>query len=383
MRVLLTDGNFKHTLAATRSLGKRGIDVSVVSHHPFSVSFHSRYCSNRIIGPDPEKNTGFGDFILAQVKKETYDVLLPISYAAISQVSLIRDELIQHVRIPIAGKTELDVAADKAKTFRLAGELGMTIPGTWYPENETDLSAIADTASYPLVVKGSIESGNVAYVNSSQELTAEYRRIARFSPIVQEYIPGEGFGFFALYNHGAANAIFMHRRIREYPVSGGPSTCAESIYDEDLKKEGLRILDALGWHGVAMVEFKKDARSGEYVLMEINPKFWGSLELAIASGVDFPWLACRMAIEGSIDPVFTYRTGVRFHWPFPGDLFHALVIPKTVPQILRESLDPEVRSDIDPRDIAPTIYQIGMSAGELFIRITQGRFWRPHGVPAR
>ena len=79
----------------------------------------------------------------------------------------------------------------------------------------------------------------------------------------------------------------MHRRLREYPISGGASAVACAYYDETLKEYGLRILSALAWHGVAMVEFKRQESPDRLVLMEINPKFWGSVELALEAGVDF------------------------------------------------------------------------------------------------
>jgi len=73
----------------------------------------------------------------------------------------------------------------------------------------------------------------------------------------------------------------MHHRLREDPPTGGQSTAARAYFSEQLKEYGLRLLQALRWHGAAMVEFKLDSRSGQFVLMEINGKFWGSLELAL------------------------------------------------------------------------------------------------------
>jgi predicted ATP-grasp superfamily ATP-dependent carboligase len=90
----------------------------------------------------------------------------------------------------------------------------------------------------------------------------------------------------------------MHRRLRETPPSGGPSSCAVSIFENDLKSAGIKLLDHLQWHGVAMAEFKRDAKSSQLYLLEINPKFWGSLDLALDSGVDFPALAARVALGG-------------------------------------------------------------------------------------
>ena len=132
-----------------------------------------------------------------------------------------------------------------------------------------------------------------------------------------------------------------------------------------------------------MVEFKKDTRTGEYVLMEINPKFWGSLDLAIAAGVDFPGLACRMALEGDIAPVCSYATGVKFRWLLPADLFHVMTNPRSLPAFIRDFGDRHIQYDLDPRDPVPGFLQAGMTAAEFLLRVAQHRFWRPHGKPHR
>jgi len=381
MNVLLTDGNFKHTLAAVRSLGKRGDEVTVLSHLPGSIAAHSKYCSRHARSPDPEHDVRFAPFLLDYVKKNRFDVLLPISFAAVMQAAGIRAELERYVRVPLADDPALKVAGSKDRTIRFAEGIGIRVPRTWYPATEEDVAAIAEQVTYPAVVKGSEESGYVRYANRPGDLMEQFRAIARYTPVIQEYVPGEGYGFFALYNHGKARAIFMHRRVREYPVTGGPSAVAESVYDTALRDAGLAILDALHWHGVAMAEFKKDARTGEYVLMEINPKFWGSLDLAIASGVDFPYLASRMALEGDIGQVCTYRTGVKFRWLLPADLFHVMTAPCSFPQFIRDFGDRGIRYDIGLQDPVPALLQAGMTAAEFVLRVAQHRFWRPHGQP--
>jgi predicted ATP-grasp superfamily ATP-dependent carboligase len=199
--------------------------------------------------------------------------------------------------------------------------------------------------------------------------------------MLQEYVPGEAYGFFALFNQGKVRATFMHRRIREYPVTGGPSTTAESVYDPELKALGLRLLEALNWHGVAMVEFKKDSRDGGFTLLEINPKFWGSLGLAIASGVDFPYLAARMAVEGDVEPVSDYRVGVRFRWPLPDDVLHVLANPRAAAAFLRDSFDRNVRSDLSLSDARPNLFQVLLTFQAIASRLRHGNLRYPDGVP--
>lgn len=139
-------------------------------------------------------------------------------------------------------------------------------------------------------------------------------------PLVQEYIPGEGHGVFLLMNRGKVRAAFAHRRVREKPPSGGVSVVSESVaLDPRLLAYSQQLLAALKWHGVAMVEFKHDRRDGRAKLLEINGRFWGSLQLAVDAGIDFPYLLYRMAVDGDIEPALTYREGIRLRW-WLGDL---------------------------------------------------------------
>jgi predicted ATP-grasp superfamily ATP-dependent carboligase len=140
-----------------------------------------------------------------------------------------------------------------------------------------------------------------------------------FPVMLQERIEGPGVGVFALYHHGRPAAFFSHRRVRERPPWGGVSVLSESIpLCPVAQRYATQLLDALGWHGVAMVEFKQDVRDGVPKLMEINGRFWGSLQLAIDAGVDFPALLVD-GVRGDLPLPSPYRIGVRNRW-FWGDV---------------------------------------------------------------
>jgi len=136
-------------------------------------------------------------------------------------------------------------------------------------------------------------------VNTVSDLGREYRRMhtAGGDLIVQDYVEGEGCGFFAITkDSGQPLASFCHRRLREYPISGGPSTLCESIFDATLVELGNRVLRRLNWRGIAMVEFRHDRRRQKYNFLEINPRFWGSLPLAIHCGINFPVYQVQLAL---------------------------------------------------------------------------------------
>jgi predicted ATP-grasp superfamily ATP-dependent carboligase len=141
--------------------------------------------------------------------------------------------------------------------------------------------------------------------------------------LLQEFVPGKGEAVFFLASKGRALVHFAHRRLREKPPTGGMSVLRESIRpDPELLAKGERLIADLDWTGVAMVEFRRTP-DGRAVLMEINPRLWGSLQLAIDAGVDFPSLLVALHRGESI-PQIEPRIGVRTRWLL-GDLDHLLI----------------------------------------------------------
>jgi predicted ATP-grasp superfamily ATP-dependent carboligase len=138
--------------------------------------------------------------------------------------------------------------------------------------------------------------------------------------LVQEFIEGKGHGLFALMDHGRPLRLFMHERLREFPPTGGPSTAAAAFYSPRLEELGVKLLSALEWNGVAMVEFKFDLRRQDFVLMEVNGKFWGSLELALRAGVNFGRDLIHLYRNEPLDSRSSYDHKVKFYWPLDGDL---------------------------------------------------------------
>jgi len=218
----------------------------------------------------------------------------------------------------------------------LAQKLGIPCPLTFIPSERHALEEVAGKLRYPAVVKPRFSrfyqrdrwvSGGVRYAYDSEDLISKYRDAqARIpDPLIQERIKGEGRGVFLLIWDGELKAAFCHRRLREKPPWGGVSVYRESIaLDEKLVEESAALLKALGWKGAAMVEFKVDERDGQAKLMEINGRFWGSLQLAIDAGMDFPLLLYRLACGENVAPQFQYEVGVKSRWLL-GDLDYLLI----------------------------------------------------------
>ena len=369
MRVLVTDAGFKNSLSAIRNLGQHGVEVVAAARSRLSQGFFSRFCTARTIYPAPQDEQAFLEWLLSTIRAQRIDVVLPIGDATTAAVSRLKARIEPYARVPVADWEAMRIASSKRETMRLAETIGVAIPRTYALDEAVE--------SFPVVVKASEGSGKVRYVNTAAELAACERGPA----VVQEYIPGEGRAFFALFDHGVPRAVFMHRRLREYPVTGGPSTAAESIADPILAELGLRLLQSLQWHGVAMAEFKRDRRDGRYWLMEINPKFWGSLDLAISAGVEFPWLTVRMAVGESFPPVTDYRVGMKFRWVFE-DVLHVMARPTDLGVFVRDFWDPAVKSDLRWDDPGPSLFRAATVSAVALKRIVRGTLRHPHGSPA-
>jgi predicted ATP-grasp superfamily ATP-dependent carboligase len=367
--VLVLDAENKTALAAIRSLGAHGVRVISGSHRRLPRGGFSKYSAGRVAYPAPDENPDeFVARIVEVVRELGADVVLPIGDSTTRSLSRRKDAISPHAATCLADWEVMRLACFKQNIFPVAARLGIPTPRMY--------ASAADVTRFPVVVKKNTGAGNVRYVNSAAELASTDVS----DTVIQEYVPGGGYGFFALFDHGRERAIFMHRRIREYPVTGGASTAAESYYDAQLRELGLTLLRGLDWHGVAMVEFKKDRRDGQYKLMEVNPKFWGSLDLAIAAGVDFPWLTVKAALGDFDATASDYRVGLRFQWVFD-DLLHVAARPSSLRAVLRDFRDRGVEHDLRLSDFKPSAFEAGKTTVALIRRAATRRLRHPHGHP--
>lgn len=367
MNVLVTDAHYKNGLCAVRSLGRHGATVVAGAPRRLAAGASSRFAAARIVYPSPSRVDEFLSVINRAVERYSIDVILPMSLELVEVFARNRSRVPAHVQIPIAGLDQFVVAADKEAAVLLARDIAVPTPTVF-----TDPS---DVHRFPVVVKPTQGSGVVRYVNDAEELAEAFTS----DSTIQEYVVGAGYGFSALLDNGVEKAFFMHRRVREYPVTGGASTAAESFYDERLRDHGLRLFRALGWHGVAMAEFKHDDRDGEFKLIEINPKFWGSLDLPVAAGVDFPWLTACLALGHELPAMADYEVGLRFQWFFD-DLLHVLARPSSVGPFVRDVANGSVRSDLELRDPRPATVDAVRLAGAVARRLSRRTLRRPHGA---
>lgn len=367
-RVFVTDGHWRKTLAVVRSLGQKGVQVTVGERTALNTSFFSRYCTRRIVYPSPRRfPEQFIDFLLKEIRKNRYECLFPMEEETLLLIAKHREEISSHVPLLVPDLEKIEFVRDKGNLIRFAEDHGIPVPKTFYPSAPPEpckvqsnlapdvVQGLVKSIPIPAVIKPRISSGSfgIVYVTRQEDLLPSYEKVhARYPfPLIQEWIPdGMGtFGFSALLDKNSeVKAAFIHKKIRMYPVQGGPSTLREGVCHPQIMELGISLLKALNWTGIAMAEFKVDPRDGMPKLMEVNPRFWGSLQLAISSGVDFPWLMLKLARGEDFSPVLDYQVNKRCRWLLFGDILHFFKNPRRFhlePSFFR-FFDPNTTDDI-------------------------------------
>ena len=340
------DGNQRSALAAARSLGMKGIEVIVGAEKGRSLASSSRYCHGVFSYPSPDTDPpAFLRAVLETAKRVVNPVLFPMTDMTVNEILLHRNFFPENVMIPFSDHNLYDALSDKENLFRQAKKLAIPMPETLYSSDFQSSDALISESvkmGFPLVVKaahsrtrfsGIYVASSAVYANSPYELGA-ILGTAPFDQtrcLVQKRVQGPGVGIFLLARHGDILARFAHRRIREKPPSGGVSVLCESIRPPvEALDAASRLISINGWHGVAMIEFKWDAEENRPKLIEINGRFWGSLNLAIQAGVDFPFLLYQLALGEKVEGPAEYRIGLKSRWEL-GDLDHLLIRLKRDP----------------------------------------------------
>lgn len=338
---IILDGHIKSALIAVRSLGAAGIEVSVGSTRKTAMSMHSKYARHQFIYPSPYADEkAFVEAVeLEAVRLGGKPVVYAFSDATLLALYRNRAVLDEVVTISWPSPQSMEIAFDKAATYSLARVSGVPTIHTYTPTTHDELSRVAESLTYPAVVKtrrsvtwrdGKGIFGTASFVLDAKSLHACFLDIedrVGEAPLIQDFIHGEEYGVEMLTHEGEAYALLVHHRIHSLSPTGGASVLKETLLEGDLRQMLIEyatvLAKKLSWTGPIMVEFKVDADTREPYLMEINGRFWGSLPLAVHSGVDVPLLYFK-AQEGEFPSrCIEGREGVR-STHFLGDVLHLM-----------------------------------------------------------
>lgn len=364
---LVTDGLWRKSISVIRSLGKADYNVSVMGDSIFTTGFFTRFTKKRFISPEAAKDKEqFGKkltYILKNYPFPEKPVLFPMEDASLMWVSEHEEELKKYSDFLIPPRKALLTAEDKLETMRAAKREGIPHPFTWEPETVEDfIDIINKIQGDNIIVKPRTGCGSSGIIYgkslSDDEWKDHWNKYGRL--LIQDRVPKEGHGIgvgLLMDKDGECKAAFVHERLKQYPISGGPSTDRRSIHNEKLINLSIKLLKSLSFKGIGMVEWKEDIRDGIPKLMEINPRFWGSLELAVRSGVDFPVLYAKASKGEEIKGTFDYEENVRVRWMIPGDILRHMSEPKDKKEKLSVFLKglPKDAEEWDKKDVRGSI----------------------------
>jgi predicted ATP-grasp superfamily ATP-dependent carboligase len=319
MSVLVTNARNRIAYNVVRSLGQKGVAVHVADFVPRSMSFISRYAKSSFLYPSPFREPeAFLRCMTEHIARLKPDVLIPV-YEETFLLARHKDLLSPLVSFVLPDYSQILVAHNKHQWEPVARRLGIPVPPTYVPE-ELRRGGTQDLR-YPVLIKPKQGGGSwgIREVASAQLLRELLERTTWADKpwnqfFIQERIAGHTHCVAMLFNKGALRAKVAYRQLRDYPSTGGQATRRVSQRHESAETHFERLLEELDWHGVCQADFIVEEKSGVPYLIDINPRLWGSLTQAIASGVDFPYLIYRLALDGDVSPVATFKTGIETRW---------------------------------------------------------------------
>jgi len=309
-RVAVLSADYKKAYPVVRSLKKHGYTVVAVFSKWRSYVF-SRFINERVrvygIGGPRDME------VLLRYLRSRYgvDIVVPISFEDFLYLSKVEDSAVRAPRL-----RNVDRASDKFELCKICEEVGTRYPRTLLikVDNVHDCAReIENKIGYPMVVKGRGDAARPSYVSDIDDLLEILSKNVGREVLVQEYVPGIGCGYFAVAVDGRPLVEYTHVRLLEEKASGGPSVSSKLDFDPELIRVGRRFLSYFKWTGPVMIEMKRHVETGEIYVIEINPKFWGSLELSYSSGLDLTCELLRTCGE-DVQCVHNVHRGRVFTW---------------------------------------------------------------------
>jgi predicted ATP-grasp superfamily ATP-dependent carboligase len=325
-KILVLDANQRSALAVIRSLGRRGMPVIAGDHLAASIGGASRYAVQTVKYASPATDPRqFTAQIATLVRQLDIGIVMPATDLT-TMLLVTQPQAIHPARLAAPSARSYEALTDKRALLELAARVDVAAPETKVTRDAAQIREAAREFGYPLVLKPArsryqrgteVLATTVRIVRNAAELENELRALSWLADmpcLTQRFIPGHGAGIFALCGPDGPLTWFAHKRLREKPPSGGVSVLCESVdVNATMQTMATRLLTACQWSGVAMIEFRVTPEGVPY-LMEVNGRFWGSLQLAIDSGIDFPWLMYQLAQGAAVAAPLPYTRGRRLRW---------------------------------------------------------------------
>lgn len=317
MVAIVTDIHYRMSLAVVRELGEAGVTVICCESERHCADAPlgalSRYCAQQHRLPAENEC----DALLALCREvgaqyHCRPALLPLGAATLALVAANRAAFDGVCGLLCPTRKQLDLFNSKERLGTLAASLGVPVPEGFCRRAGESVEDLAARLPYPCVIKpvcgeklGLTAAKRYQFVNTADEAAvafSHYRTLSGEDPVVQRRLTGGALGCSVLAQDGRVLHSICHRRLREYPIGGGPSSCCRCEVRDDLLRYAEKLVAATDFSGLAMFEFKEDAAGAPH-LLEVNPRVWGTYPLTRVSRSGFSLLWCTLAWNAANDPV--------------------------------------------------------------------------------
>jgi predicted ATP-grasp superfamily ATP-dependent carboligase len=295
-------------LSVARSLGRKGVRVFGIDCNRLNPGMLSRYVKP-CCSPDTVKDEAvFINYLISFAKARPRPLILMCAHDEyVVAVSRNRDVLAPYFKFNIPSKEIVEDFLDKRRSNDIARMCGLECPATYFAENEYEVGQIIEKVKFPCALKpaishlwkGKFGGKKLFLINSKDELLIKFREIRRvYSEImVQDLISGKDDQIYAFCTYFDKNseplAIFTKRKLRQHPIHFGISSFSFSEVEPVVLEKGLEFFKKLKYSGFGALELKRDAEDNRFKFTELNMRFLMTGELAIASGIDFPYIMYR------------------------------------------------------------------------------------------
>jgi predicted ATP-grasp superfamily ATP-dependent carboligase len=343
------------SISVIRSLGRRGIHTIAIADRETIPALCSRYCDEQVIAPLPSSDTvAYRDALLTLAAREDVRTIVPVREPDIYVLAKYREEFAAHIATPWPDFETLTRVHDRLELYRAARNAGVSVPETRLLDEVSDWDRHRIVKGrYALITpefQQSLPAGTVQTPSGTiflepgvePDIDAIIEKMGHV-PIIQEYVPGTEYTYRGLFEDGMPLVTTLKQLRRGMKYSRGPSVYHESVSDPAAEAAGAALLSELGWTGLASVGFLQDSVTGEFKLLEINPRFWASLPMDIHAGADMPYYYWQFA-AGELEPVdpASVKVGVASHFLRGEVNYLASVLRDEYPLVERPSFLREV-----------------------------------------
>ena len=323
MVALITDVHYRMTPAMIRTLTARGVTVYTCERktHPAPVGAQTRGVCGHFTLPEADYTEALYDS-LTQLGQRHHckPALLPMGADTLQRVAREQERFAQVAGLCVAEPTAIDLLNSKLELHRLAVSLDIPVPRQ---DGEIPCPCVVKPICGEKFGLSAAQRYRICRDPQQREAAVNhFRALTGQEPLVQEYLPGAGGGVSVVAHRGKILAWIGHRRLREYPATGGPSSCCQAIEQPEVLEWAEKLAAATALSGPAMFEFKEDA-AGKPRLLECNPRIWGSFPLTAAADSTLPYAWFCAAWNSGNEPALeipgnAFRPGKRMIF-FPSD----------------------------------------------------------------